>query len=111
MLYSEAKNALAALATAARVVSDYGAREIPPAPRRQPNLWRVRDVEPAGRLSSRGRPRTSRTRRQQFPGCAVGASPRRVDIGFVEGTDSLDGLETLLLFRDEIVAVVGIGHP
>jgi DNA-binding transcriptional LysR family regulator len=33
------------------------------------------------------------------------------EIGFVEGLDRLDGLETIDLLRDEIVAVVAAGHP
>lgn len=32
-------------------------------------------------------------------------------IGFVEGPDALDGLATLTLVRDEIVAVVSVRHP
>ncbi len=35
----------------------------------------------------------------------------RCDIGFVEGLDPLEGLETLALAHDEIVAVVATSHP
>jgi DNA-binding transcriptional LysR family regulator len=35
---------------------------------------------------------------------------RRAEIGFVEGLDPLDGLETLTVRRDEIAVVVAAGH-
>jgi len=35
---------------------------------------------------------------------------RRAEIGFVEGLDRLDGLDTVTVQRDEIVAVVAAGH-
>jgi DNA-binding transcriptional LysR family regulator len=44
------------------------------------------------------------------PSVLAAVRERRVAIGFVEGLDPLDGLETLTLVRDEIVAVVAPGH-
>lgn len=43
-------------------------------------------------------------------GVLAAVRERSVEIGFVEGLDSLDGLEHLDLMRDELVVVVAPGH-
>lgn len=44
------------------------------------------------------------------PGVLVAVRAREAQIGFVEGTDTLDGLESMVVQRDEIVAVVAGDH-
>jgi DNA-binding transcriptional LysR family regulator len=44
------------------------------------------------------------------PGVLRLLAERAVDVGFVEGLDALDGLETVVLRRDELVVVVAAGH-
>lgn len=45
------------------------------------------------------------------PGVLQAVRERDVQLGFVEGLDSLDGYETLTVYRDTIVVVVAGGHP
>lgn len=44
------------------------------------------------------------------PGVLLSVREHRADIGFVEGLEPLDDLDTITVHRDEIVAVVARGH-
>lgn len=44
------------------------------------------------------------------PGVLAAVREGRVDVGFVEGLDPLDDLDTLVVAHDEIVVVVAAGH-
>ena len=44
------------------------------------------------------------------PGVLAAVRDGDADVGFVEGVDALDGLETLTVFEDELVVVVAASH-
>jgi DNA-binding transcriptional LysR family regulator len=111
LLYPEAKQALGALAAAERVVRERGGRAA---------VLRLAASQTIGEFLVPGWLAAFRTAAD--PGLVelhVGNSPAVlrelitgiVDLGFVEGNDSLDGFGSITLVKDEIVAVVSSGHP
>jgi DNA-binding transcriptional LysR family regulator len=111
LLYPEAKQALAALVTAERVVMDRAG---------QTAVLRLAASQTIGEFLVPGWLATFRAAGD--PGQVqlhIGNSPAVlrelaegiVDIGFVEGNDPLDGLGAITLVTDEIVAVVSAAHP
>jgi len=111
LLYPEAKQALAALATAERVARERAG---------QWGTLRLAASQTIGEFLVPGWLATFRAAGD--PGQVqlhIGNSPAVlreladgiVDIGFVEGNDPLDGLGALTMLSDEIVAVVSVDHP
>jgi DNA-binding transcriptional LysR family regulator len=112
LLYPEAKHALAALAAAEQVIADHGGRQA--APLRLAASQTLGEFLVPGWLAEfrlvdgRGRVELDVA---NSPAVLTALRAGDVDLGFVEGSDALDGLDTLVLLRDEIVVVVDRDHP
>lgn len=112
LLYPEAKHALAALAAAERVIADHGGGQRAPL-RLAASQTLGEFVMPGWLAAFRVADGRGRVELDIGNSPAVLAKLRAgdVDLGFVEGTDPLDDLDTFVLMRDEIVAVVAVDHP
>lgn len=112
LLYPEAKHALAALATAERVIADH--RVGGHSPLRLAASQTIGEfVIPRWLAAFRVAEGSGRVELDICNSPAVLSALRdgAVDIGFVEGNDPLDDLDVIVLLRDEIVAVVARDHP
>lgn len=111
-LYPEAKQALAALADAERAVTD-----------RQQDADKYLSLAashtvgefllPGWLAAFRHQGSTARPQVDvvNSPGVLEAVREGEAEVGFVEGLDPLDDLDSLVVYRDEIVVVVASGHP
>lgn len=111
LLYPEAREALAALARAEGVAvaeRDHGVQSLTVAASHTVGECLLPGWLAAVRVRlPRVRARVDVVNSEQV---LAGVREERFEIGFVEGLDPLDGLDTLVVRRDELVAVVGPDH-
>jgi DNA-binding transcriptional LysR family regulator len=111
LLYPEAKQALAALERAARVVA--GAREDARRDLRLAASHTIGEFLLPGWLATfrAGGDWHVQVDVTNSPAVLAAVRDGRAEVGFVEGNDALDDFDVLTLLRDELVVVVGASHP
>ncbi len=112
LLYPEAKQVLASLSHAASIVTTYAAHA--PTLRLAASHTIGGFLLPgwlAGFRSAELTPPRAQVEIVNSQGVLASVRGGHVDVGFIESLDAVDGLETLTIQHDEIVAVVAAGHP
>ncbi len=108
-LYPEARAALAALERARRAVTDTGAATALAVAASHTVAGYLLPGWIAGFRAERGALRLA-VDVVNSPGVLAAVRDERAALGFVEGIDPLDGLESQMLMTDELVCVVRPGH-
>jgi DNA-binding transcriptional LysR family regulator len=108
-LYPEARAALAALERARRAVTDAGAATALAVAASHTVAGYLLPRWIAGFRAERGALRLA-VDVVNSPGVLAAVRDERAALGFVEGIDPLDGLESQMLMTDELVCVVRPGH-
>ncbi len=113
LVYPEARHALAALANLERVVASGGheAETLKLAASQTVGEFLVPTWLAAFRATEAGRGLRVQLGILNSPGVLSAVAEEGVEIGFVEGTDSLAGFTAATLVEDEIVVVVRPDHP
>ncbi len=112
LLYPEAKQVLASLSRAAGIVTAYAAHA--PTLRLAASHTIGGFLLPgwlAGFRSAELTPPRAQVEIVNSQGVLASVRGGHVDVGFIESLDAVDGLESLTIQHDEIVAVVAAGHP